>query len=112
MTKTDTKKRAMLEALQKSLGVVTTACKLAKTSRETHYRWYREDKNYKTQVDDMEDLALDFSTSKLYEQIGQNNTTATIFHLKTKGKKRGWIEQTDHNLNIQKGTLPDWLEDE
>ncbi len=54
------KKRAMLEALEKSLGVVTTACKQAQISRDTHYRWLKEDKDYRVKCKDMENVALDF----------------------------------------------------
>ena len=91
MTKNDTIKKAMIEALTKSLGVVTLACKEVGISRETHYRWLTEDENYKKAVDDLADVALDFAEAKLHKQIEKEDTVATIFYLKTKGKKRGYI---------------------
>ena len=39
LDRTDTKKAAMLEALEKSLGIVSTACKMVDISRQTHYAW-------------------------------------------------------------------------
>ena len=103
MTSTDTNKKAMLDALEKSLGIVTTATKAVGISRETHYRWMKEDEEYKAAVDGIEGIALDFAESQLHKQIREGNSTATIFFLKTKGKNRGYIErqevqQTTENL--------------
>lgn len=95
MTKTDTTKKAMLQALEKSLGVVTTACKNVGISRETHYKWLREDDSYKESVDDLVNVALDFAETQLHKQISKGNPTSTIFYLKTKGKNRGYIERQE-----------------
>lgn len=95
MTQTDTKKKAMIAALQQSLGVVTSACKTVGISRETHYKWLREDVDYKYQVEDLSNIALDFAESQLHNQIKNGSTPATIFYLKTKGKKRGYIERQE-----------------
>lgn len=95
MANNDITKKAMLEALEKSLGVVTSACKTVDISRETHYRWLREDADYKAAVEALSDVALDFAESQLHKQIKDGNSTATIFFLKTKGKKRGYIERQE-----------------
>ena len=103
MTKTDNiKKQAMIEALTDSLGVVTIACKKVGIARNTHYEWYKEDENYRNAVDDLADVALDFAESMLHKQIQEKDTTATIFYLKTKGKKRGYIERSeiDHSGGV------------
>jgi hypothetical protein len=95
LTKIDINKKAMVEALIKSLGIVTTACKQVGISRQSHYDWYNEDPEYKKSVDDIADIALDFAESKLHKQIEKEDTTATIFYLKTKGKRRGYIERSE-----------------
>jgi len=95
MANNDITKKAMLEALEKSLGVVTSACKTVDIPRETHYRWLREDADYKAAVEALSDVALDFAESQLHKQIKEGNSTATIFFLKTKGKKRGYIERQE-----------------
>lgn len=108
MTKSDTiKKKAMIDALVDALGIVTIACKKVGIARQTHYAWYNEDKNYQKAVDDILDVALDFAESMLHKQIQDKDTTATIFYLKTKGKKRGYIERTEIDANITIPHLPD-----
>ena len=95
MTKTDTHKKAMLDALEKSLGVVTAACKSVGIARQTHYQWMQDDPEYKNAVNELSDVALDFAESQLHKQIKDGNSTATIFYLKTKGKKRGYVERQE-----------------
>lgn len=85
----------MLQALEKSLGVVTPAAKAVDICRETHYRWMEEDPEYKKAVYALDDVALDFAESKLHTNINKGDTTATIFYLKTKGKRRGYIEKSE-----------------
>lgn len=96
-------KKAMIEALQQSLGIVTDACRVVKIARQTHYRWMQEDAEYKAAVDDVNEIALDYAESKLYKAIEKGDTTANIFYLKTKGKKRGYIErqEIDNTIKIE-----------
>tara|TARA_B100000424_G_C22846856_1_gene451672 strand:- start:82 stop:402 length:321 start_codon:yes stop_codon:yes gene_type:complete len=88
----------MLEALEQTLGVVTTACKSTGIPRSTFYKWIREDEKFKRSVQDIENIALDFAESQLHTQMKNGNTSATIFYLKTKGKKRGYIERSELDL--------------
>tara|TARA_R110002020_G_scaffold209230_2_gene415191 strand:+ start:5412 stop:5765 length:354 start_codon:yes stop_codon:yes gene_type:complete len=93
------KKESMIKALEASLGVVTIACKKTDIPRSTFYKWLKEDKKFAKQVRDIENIALDFAESQLHNQIEDGNTSATIFYLKTKGKKRGYIERSELDLN-------------
>jgi len=95
MDKTEQHKKAMLDALEKSLGVVTAACKAVGIGRTTHYLWMQGDAEYKKAVEDLNDVAIDFAESQLHKQIKDGNSTATIFYLKTKGKKRGYVERQE-----------------
>ena len=94
------KKESILKALESSLGVVTVACKSADVPRSTYYKWLNEDEEFAKSVKDIENIALDFGESQLHKQIGDGNTSATIFFLKTKGKKRGYDER--HHIEISK----------
>lgn len=109
MDKTQLSKKAMVEALEKTLGIVTAACKQVGISRVTHYEWLREDEEYKKAVNDISEVAKDFVESQLFKQIKDNNPTSTIFFLKTKGKDRGYIERTEvvHDLGIE-STIIEW----
>ena len=95
MDSTEHKKKAVLVALESSLGVVTSACAKAGIGRTQFYNWMKEDPAFKQQVDELENVAFDFVESQLYKQIQDNNTAATIFWLKTKGKNRGYSERTE-----------------
>ena len=83
LTNIDTIKTNLIEALKQSLGIVTTACKNVGISRETYYKWMREDDEFRQQVDDIGDIALDFAESQLHKQMKDGSTSATIFYLKT-----------------------------
>lgn len=95
LTNTDILKSNMIEALEKSLGIVTTACKAVGISRQTHYEWCKTDADYNAKVEGISDIALDFAESQLHKQIQSGEVSSTIFYLKTKGKKRGYIEKTE-----------------
>ena len=107
LTKTDIRKKALLAALEKSLGVVSPACAAAGVSRETFYEWYRGDPEFKKAVNEMGELALDFTESKLLKRIKDESDTAIIFYLKTKGKKRGYIERQEITGAEGKDLIPE-----
>lgn len=96
------KKDLMIEALEKSLGVVTTALKYCEDkgvhiARSTFYDlWMKKDKVFKSRVESIEGIALDFAESQLHKNIRDGNVVATIFYLKTKGKKRGYVERQEY----------------
>ena len=92
------KKETILKALESSLGVVTKACKKTNIPRSTFYKWLKEDEDFAEKVKDIENVSLDFAESKLFEQMSDNNTSATIFYLKTKGRKRGYWEKQQHDI--------------
>jgi len=107
----DIQKKTMLAALSKSLGNVSLAADISGLSRSSHYNWLNEDLDYKLQYEELSERAVDFVESKLFELIeGANrqvvtsegiktikeppNTAAVIFYLKTRGKKRGYVERS------------------
>lgn len=112
-------KERILEALEKSLGVVTTACKNVGVDRSTFYKYLKEDEEFAEAVKELENVALDFAESQLHKQIQEGVPTSTIFYLKTKGKRRGYVERQEHDhttqgekiqtniINLGSGTKPD-----
>lgn len=108
--KSDTLKEKMVSALESTLGIVTGACKKVGISRQTHYRWLEEDAEYKKAVDSIADICLDFAESQLHQQIMEGNVASTIFYLKTKGKRRGYVERTEleHTGELTSNTIIKW----
>lgn len=91
--KKEESKGKFLEALAAAAGIVLTACESANVSRSTYYRWYKEDAAFAERVDEISEEQLDFVEGKLLKSIKAGDTTAIIFYLKTKGKKRGYSEK-------------------
>ena len=87
------KKEQFLEALEKSMGIISQAAKKIGIDRTTPYKWMREDEDYDAQVKELLNVSLDFVEGKLFEAIDKNNITGIIFYLKTKGKHRGYVER-------------------
>lgn len=85
----------MLEALEQHKGIVLYAARAANVGRSTHYKWMEEDEEYRKAVEELENTTIDYVENKLIERIEEGDTTATIFYLKTKGKKRGYVERQE-----------------
>ena len=110
MNKTAQHKKAIIEALEQSLGIVTSACKKVGVGRTTFYGWLNDDEEFAKAVKDIENVALDFAESQLHKQIKDGNPSSTIFYLKTKGKKRGYVERMETentNKNFDLSNLTD-----
>lgn len=131
----DSSKAEILAALEEHKGIVSIACKAIGFTRSTFYRWLDEDPEFKKAVEELHEVALDHVESKLFEKIdgvsiskGQDedgndivynvppSDTAIIFYLKTRGKKRGYIEKSEMGFTDNEGndvspvqifTLPD-----
>lgn len=109
----DSYKKEVLESLEKHHGIVTTACASIGCPRSTYYNWIEADEEFKLAVDEIRETAIDFVESKLMEKIDgitvqtcnqkgepviyeqPPSDTAIIFFLKTRGKKRGYVEKTE-----------------
>jgi len=99
------KKKQIIEALEKSLGVVTTALKSLNYNRKTFYDYYNSDPIFAQKCDEIQNMAIDFVESKLFENIKNGNVVAQIFYLKTKAKSRGYVEKTEVQHNIENITI-------
>lgn len=95
------RKRAMIEAMRKSLGVVSVAAKKVGITRQTHYNWLKEDAAYRHEIEAVMEEEKDFVESHLHQLIQQGNPAATIFYLKTKAKDRGYVERIEQTFADQ-----------
>ena len=89
----------MLEALEKSLGIVTAALKISGTAKTTYHRWINEDEAFAKDVKEVGNTALDFAESQLFKQMKDNNHSSTQFYLKNKGRGRGYGDKLDITSN-------------
>jgi hypothetical protein len=92
------KKETLLQALESSLGIVSTACTRSGISRSSFYKWYKEDEEFRKKVDEIDNLKLDFVESKLFKNIENEKEKSIIFYLQHKGHKRGYIQKQNINL--------------
>jgi hypothetical protein len=89
----------LIQALKKSFGVRTKACGIVGVEISVFNHMYRSDPLFRHQVDCIEDFCLDFVESKLFEKIEEGNLQAITFYLRCRGKKRGYIEKTEVDIN-------------
>jgi len=95
---TATRKKAMIEAMTSTLGIVSQATKQVGISRETHYAWIREDIDYKKAIDEVIETLLDYAEHQLHNLIKAKNPAAIFFFLKSKGKDRGYGFQKEDEI--------------
>jgi len=88
-------KKRLLEALERSLGIVTPACKEVGIARNTFYDYYRNDPEFKEAVDDIQEITLDFAENQLLKKVKEGSERSILFFMKYKGKKRGYTDSVD-----------------
>ena len=89
------KKQEMLLALEKSLGIITPACKAVGIARQTHYRWLSEDELYLKLVKDVQMTKRDFTESAVYQLVQKGNVQATLYANRI-NKDRGYSDSIEH----------------
>ena len=92
------KKETLLQALESSLGIVSTACNRTGISRSSFYKWYKEDEEFRKKVDDIDNVKLDYVETKLFKNIENEKEKSIIFYLQHKGHKRGYVQRQNINL--------------
>tara|TARA_R110000824_G_scaffold364159_1_gene552502 strand:- start:299 stop:655 length:357 start_codon:yes stop_codon:yes gene_type:complete len=92
----------IIEALEKSGGIVLRAAVKLGVNRQTIYNRLQKSPELKAAKISAEESGLDLAESKLMTNINKGDNTCIIFYLKTKGRKRGYIERQEV---VQSGTL-------
>lgn len=88
------------EVYAKKAGNISATCVSLGIDRSTFQKWRKEYQELEERLTEVDESLVDFSESKLLEQIQDGNLTAIIFHLKTKGKKRGYVEQSEQKVEL------------
>lgn len=90
-----------LIAYEKSLGVLKPACEMTGMCRKTIWEWRKKYPEFDAACHECEEIAVDFVESKLYKLINDGAEASTIFYLKTKGRKRGYAERQEIDMNAE-----------
>jgi hypothetical protein len=113
-------KKKLLEALEVYHGNVTKACRAIGCSTQTFYNYKKKDKNFKAEVERINETTIDYVEDKLFELIdgikiqkGDNDIylrppdkSCIMFFLKCRAKHRGYIERQENiNRNQHSGEI-------
>ncbi|MFC4686592.1 hypothetical protein ACFO4P_06555 [Epilithonimonas pallida] len=101
-TSTQLKKARLLKAMEKTLGVIQPACRMARVNRQTFYNWLKSDSQFKDDYQEVLEDSIDFAEMSLIQQIADGNTTAIIFFLSHKAKHRGWGLPSSQKANYNR----------
>ena len=93
--KTIKHKEILIQMMEKHLGIVSAACKDANLSRETFYKYYRLDPEFKEKIDAINDYTLDFVEAQLLKKIKGGSERSILFYMRYKGRKRGYSDSLD-----------------
>lgn len=88
-------KKRLLIALERHLGNVTEACKEVKLSRCTFYEYCNDDSDFKTTVDEINEITVDFVESALMTKIKEGSERSILFYMRYKARKRGYSDSID-----------------
>jgi len=100
--KIEARKKKFLKAYEVSF-TISSACKKSKVSRTQFYEYYKTDAVFAEDVDDCEEIMLDFVESQAFQLVKLLDGRMIRHILKTKGRKRGYGTEIDININ-KKGT--------
>lgn len=78
---------------------ITATCKALKMDRRTYYDWIEKHPDFAADVDVAREGLIDNAENQLHKNIMGGKEASLIFYLKTKGRKRGYIERKDVNLS-------------
>lgn len=106
------RKRIFYAAMIKSFGNISQACQVAGIKRATYRKWLKDDPAFYELIEggDFEERLLDFAESKLVNKLNEGDIIAILFTLKTKGKRRGYIEGNHVPPKEDMNKIPTWFD--
>lgn len=75
-------KKAFLEALEESMGMMTTSAERAGTTRETIDNWRKADPDFDKAINDIKEKQKEFVYGQLMTAIRNGNVASIMFFLK------------------------------
>ena len=109
-------KARVLEALEKTMGISTTACKAAGIGKTQFNKWKKDDPDFREKVSEIMNLRLDFLENELLSRIQKKepgSNTLIMYELNNRGRERGYGD--DRRIDITSGgnelLAPSWVLD-
>ncbi len=90
----------MIDALRVTKGMVYLAAEKMGCEADTIYNRAKRSASVAKAMLRETERGLDLAELQLIKQINEGNTTALIFYLKTKGKRRGYIERHEFDVRL------------
>lgn len=88
-------KELFIETYKKKGCNISATCRAIGISRAQFYVRREEDPTIAEALRDAEEAIIDNAESKLLSKINEGDTVSLLFFLKTKGKKRGYVEKQE-----------------
>jgi len=100
------------DIMVKQNALITRIATALNISRKTFYTWCEEHPEFKEAYEDAEFHTLDTSESELHKNIQAGKEPSIFFHLKCKGKNRGYVEKELVTINnVTNGDVRQYLSD-
>lgn len=80
--------------------MIKQAAESVGVSRNCFYDWLHADPELEAAWKDAKESTIDFAEGKLLNNIKEGKETSIIFFLKTQGKKRGYVEKAETDINL------------
>ncbi len=87
-------------AIREARGLQTAAAARLGCTRQTIARYIKKYETVRTAYEEANERQIDTAEAALFKQISEGNVTAIIFYLKTKGKKRGYVEKQEIDYTV------------
>lgn len=94
-------KKEFIQAMEDSMGMLTTSCRRVGITKETISNWREKDADFDQKIKEIYDRRLDFVEGELFKKIREGNTASILFYLKC----RGGYKETKSIEVEQKGQL-------
>ncbi|MEI8111151.1 MAG: hypothetical protein WCH59_09195 [Chitinophagia bacterium] len=94
---------SFIEALKGNLGIISKAADEVGMHRNTHYHWLKTNAKYAEEIAAIEDDCIDVVENALMNNILAGDVASIIFYLKTKAKKRGYVEKSEYGVTDKEG---------
>jgi hypothetical protein len=112
--RTTIKKKQFIDTLRESIGIVRIACDAVQISRQTYYRWYDDDPEFRAEVEQIRKEQLGEVEDRLIKAIAREDPGSIRFYLsrvhpKYRPKQENYIVPTEKTLE---DLLDDYKKDE